>query len=138
MSAHASAHAHARAPPPEPPAAGGLPAPDPERWLPKWERAEFKRRRAKGRGKDGVKGSQGAGKVDENLDRTKVGCRRGGLVFMCVCVCGRGRGRWGGGEQEGAAGWQHWGVRLEGGGGRPGAGWGMVPHPMASIPEAGG
>ncbi|GIL73066.1 hypothetical protein Vretimale_4685 [Volvox reticuliferus] len=52
---------------------GGLPAPDPERWLPKWERSEFKKKRdRRRREKDAVKGSQGAGKVDESLDRTKV------------------------------------------------------------------
>ncbi|GLC63488.1 Signal recognition particle core component [Pleodorina starrii] len=52
---------------------GGLPPPDPERWLPKWERAEFKKKRDKRkREKDAVKGSQGAGKVDESLDRTKA------------------------------------------------------------------
>ncbi len=38
---------------------GGLPPPDPERWLPKWERAEFKKKRDKRkREKDAVKGSQ--------------------------------------------------------------------------------
>lgn len=52
---------------------GGLPPPDPERWLPKWERAEFKKKRdRRKREKDAVKGSQGAGKVDEALDRTKA------------------------------------------------------------------
>ncbi|GLI69046.1 hypothetical protein VaNZ11_013588 [Volvox africanus] len=52
---------------------GGLPAPDPERWLPKWERSEFKKKRdRRRREKDAIKGSQGAGKVDESLDRTKV------------------------------------------------------------------
>ncbi|EFJ52129.1 hypothetical protein VOLCADRAFT_86969 [Volvox carteri f. nagariensis] len=52
---------------------GGLPPPDPERWLPKWERSEFKKKRdRRRREKDAVKGSQGAGKVDESLDRTKA------------------------------------------------------------------
>lgn len=48
------------------------PPPNPERWLPKWQRSEFKkqrkameRRRAAGRE---VKGSQGKGLVDESLD----------------------------------------------------------------------
>jgi hypothetical protein len=63
---------------------GGLPAPDPERWLPKWERSEFKKRKAR-RNKDAVKGSQGAGKVDENLDRTKVGGQgAGGWSLLSV------------------------------------------------------
>lgn len=53
---------------------GGLPAPDPERWLPKWQRAEFKKRKTTSaqRKNEQVKGSQGAGKVDENLDRSKA------------------------------------------------------------------
>ncbi|PNW85354.1 hypothetical protein CHLRE_03g182500v5 [Chlamydomonas reinhardtii] len=52
---------------------GGLPPPNPERWLPKWERAEFKKKRDKRkREKDAVKGSQGAGKVDEDLDRSNA------------------------------------------------------------------
>lgn len=51
---------------------GGLPPPDPERWLPKWQRSESKKklaRRHRERQADTVKGSQGAGKVDDNLDR---------------------------------------------------------------------
>eukprot|EP00210_Caulerpa_lentillifera_P004839 g4620.t1 len=44
------------------------PRPDPERWLPKWQRSGY-RRRTHGRKKDAVKGSQGAGKVDDSLDR---------------------------------------------------------------------
>ncbi|KAK9797740.1 hypothetical protein WJX73_003973 [Symbiochloris irregularis] len=49
------------------------PLPDPERWLPKWQRSDFKRRRGqRRRDKDVVKGSQGAGKVDDSLDRTKM------------------------------------------------------------------
>lgn len=43
------------------------PMPDPERWLPKWQRSGYKKRHQ--RKKDAVKGSQGAGKVDESLDR---------------------------------------------------------------------
>ncbi|KAK9826948.1 hypothetical protein WJX74_001295 [Apatococcus lobatus] len=48
------------------------PPPDPERWLPKWQRSDFKRKRttSRRREKEGLKGSQGAGKVDETLDRT--------------------------------------------------------------------
>lgn len=46
------------------------PPPDPERWLPKWQRSDAKKLRKKMKGKDAVKGSQGAGKVDESLDRT--------------------------------------------------------------------
>jgi signal recognition particle subunit SRP72 len=51
---------------------GGLPAPDPERWLPKWERSTFKKqqRRRNRDARDRVVGSQGAGKVDDALDRT--------------------------------------------------------------------
>jgi len=51
---------------------GGLPAPDPERWLPKWQRANFKKqqRRRNRDARDRVVGSQGAGRVDEALDRT--------------------------------------------------------------------
>jgi signal recognition particle subunit SRP72 len=51
---------------------GGLPAPDPERWLPKWQRSTFKKqqRRRNRDARDRVVGSQGAGKVDEALDRT--------------------------------------------------------------------
>mmetsp|Transcript_17379 Transcript_17379/g.37521 ORF Transcript_17379/g.37521 Transcript_17379/m.37521 type:complete len:686 (+) Transcript_17379:137-2194(+) len=52
---------------------GGLPPADPERWLPKWQRADFKRKKkSQQRKQDVVKGSQGAGKVDESLDRTKA------------------------------------------------------------------
>mmetsp|Transcript_36119 Transcript_36119/g.92319 ORF Transcript_36119/g.92319 Transcript_36119/m.92319 type:complete len:650 (-) Transcript_36119:136-2085(-) len=49
--------------------------PDPERWLPKWQRSDFRKKK---RGQHqraqaaNVKGSQGAGKVDENLDRSSV------------------------------------------------------------------
>lgn len=45
------------------------PPPDPERWLPKWQRSGYRKRRR--RKDDHVKGSQGAGKVDDTLDRTK-------------------------------------------------------------------
>ncbi|KAL6770694.1 SRP72 [Auxenochlorella protothecoides x Auxenochlorella symbiontica] len=48
------------------------PMPDPERWLPKWQRAEARKGRKKRRDKNAVKGSQGAGKVDETLDRAAV------------------------------------------------------------------
>uniref|UniRef100_A0A7S0RTI0 Signal recognition particle subunit SRP72 n=1 Tax=Chlamydomonas leiostraca TaxID=1034604 RepID=A0A7S0RTI0_9CHLO len=56
---------------------GGLPTPDPERWLPKWQRTETKRRKktSAAREKGNVKGSQGAGKVDESLDITKQAAR---------------------------------------------------------------
>jgi hypothetical protein len=39
---------------------GGLPAPDPERWLPKWQRSEFRKKKLKSaqREKAAVKGSQ--------------------------------------------------------------------------------
>lgn len=37
---------------------GGLPLPDPERWLPKWQRAEAKKKAKKRRDKEAVKGSQ--------------------------------------------------------------------------------
>ncbi len=49
---------------------GGLPAPDAERWLPKWQRADYKKKqkRRRDRTEGPVKGSQGAGKVDESLD----------------------------------------------------------------------
>lgn len=46
------------------------PPPDPERWLPKWQRAENKKMRKKKKEKDATRGSQGAGKVDASLDRT--------------------------------------------------------------------
>lgn len=49
------------------------PAPDPERWLAKWQRSDAKKKRtSRNRGKDMVKGSQGAGKVDESLDITSA------------------------------------------------------------------
>ncbi|KAK9820199.1 hypothetical protein WJX72_007419 [[Myrmecia] bisecta] len=48
------------------------PPPDPERWLPKWQRSDFKKKRNRRKDKEPVKGSQGAGKVDESLDRTNV------------------------------------------------------------------
>eukprot|EP00884_Botryococcus_braunii_P009741 jgi/Botrbrau1/18769/Bobra.0386s0088.1 len=48
------------------------PPPDPERWLPKWQRSDYKKKRARRKDKDAMKGSQGAGKVDDSLDRTKV------------------------------------------------------------------
>lgn len=48
------------------------PAPDPERWLPKWERAESRKLRKKKKDKDAhLKGGQGS-KVDESLDRSKA------------------------------------------------------------------
>ena len=55
---------------------GGLPPPDPERWLPKWQRADYKKKQKRAprreRAAEGaVKGSQGAGKVDESLDVSK-------------------------------------------------------------------
>ena len=53
------------------PAAPG-PLPDPERWLPKWQRSDAKKLRKKQKGKAEVKGSQGAGRVDESLDRTNA------------------------------------------------------------------
>lgn len=46
------------------------PLPDPERWLPKWQRAENRKLRKKKKDKDATRGSQGAGKVDTSLDRT--------------------------------------------------------------------
>ena len=46
------------------------PLPDPERWLPKWQRAENRKLRKKKKDKDATRGSQGAGKVDASLDRT--------------------------------------------------------------------
>jgi len=46
------------------------PLPDPERWLPKWQRADAKKARKKRKDKDMVKGSQGAGKVDSSLDKS--------------------------------------------------------------------
>ncbi len=53
---------------------GGLPPPDPERWLPKWQRSDAKKKKLKSaaRDKGAVKGSQGAGKVDESLDVSKA------------------------------------------------------------------
>ena len=45
------------------------PPPNPERWLPKWQRSDYKKKRgSRHRAKEVVKGSQGAGKVDESLD----------------------------------------------------------------------
>jgi signal recognition particle subunit SRP72 len=46
------------------------PLPDPERWMPKWQRAEMKKARKKRKDKDVGKGSQGAGKVDSSLDKS--------------------------------------------------------------------
>ncbi|KAG1664183.1 hypothetical protein FOA52_011360 [Chlamydomonas sp. UWO 241] len=54
---------------------GGVPPSDPERWLPKWQRSDFKRRKATSamrKAGDVVKGSQGAGKVDAALDRSNA------------------------------------------------------------------
>jgi signal recognition particle subunit SRP72 len=48
----------------------GHPLPDPERWMPKWQRAEAKKARKKRKDKDVGKGSQGAGKVDSSLDKS--------------------------------------------------------------------
>ncbi|KAG7672384.1 putative Signal recognition particle subunit SRP72 [Nannochloris sp. 'desiccata'] len=48
----------------------GHPLPDPERWMPKWQRAEAKKARKKRKDKDVGKGSQGAGKVDSTLDKS--------------------------------------------------------------------
>jgi len=55
------------------PASPPQPPPDPERWLPKWERAEAKKMRKKRKDKEALKGSQGAGKVDTMLDRSGDG-----------------------------------------------------------------
>lgn len=55
------------------PASPPQPPPDPERWLPKWERAEAKKMRKKRKDKEALKGSQGAGKVDTMLDRSSGG-----------------------------------------------------------------
>lgn len=49
------------------------PKPDPERWLPKWQRSDFKKKRNRRREKEAVKGSQGAGRVDNALDSTIEG-----------------------------------------------------------------
>ncbi|KAK9832822.1 hypothetical protein WJX81_004606 [Elliptochloris bilobata] len=48
------------------------PPPDPERWLPKWQRSDFKRKKKRGApaASKELKGSQGAGRVDESLDHT--------------------------------------------------------------------
>ncbi|KAK9908732.1 hypothetical protein WJX75_002041 [Coccomyxa subellipsoidea] len=48
------------------------PMPNPERWLPKWQRSDFKKKRTRRKEKEAVKGSQGAGRVDEALDRSNV------------------------------------------------------------------
>ncbi|CAL8460581.1 g110 [Coccomyxa elongata] len=53
-------------------AANPGPLPNPERWLPKWQRSDFKKKRTRRKDKEAVKGSQGAGKVDEALDRSNV------------------------------------------------------------------
>jgi len=56
------------------------PPPDPERWLPKTQRSDFRKKK---RGQHlraqqtSVKGSQGAGKVDENLDRSATAAEAG-------------------------------------------------------------
>lgn len=47
------------------------PPPDPERWLPKWQRSDVKKPRKSRRIKEAVKGSQGQGRVDESLDASK-------------------------------------------------------------------
>ena len=45
--------------------------PDPERWIPKRDRTSYKKtRKEKAAAKNKIKGSQGAGKVNENLDRS--------------------------------------------------------------------
>ena len=45
--------------------------PDPERWIAKRDRTNYKKsRREKRKDKNVVKGSQGAGKVDERLDKS--------------------------------------------------------------------
>lgn len=51
------------------------PPPDPDRWLPKWQRSDFtkkKRNRQQRREKEVVRGSQGAGRVDESLDQSNL------------------------------------------------------------------
>jgi hypothetical protein len=53
------------------------PAPDPERWLPKWQRAENKKLRKK-KAKAGLTGSQGAGKVDTSLDFSQAKASQAG------------------------------------------------------------
>ena len=47
--------------------------PDPERWIPKRDRSGYKKtRREKKLAKSVVKGSQGAGKVNEMLDKSQA------------------------------------------------------------------
>ena len=40
---------------------GGLPAPDPERWVPKWQRAEYKKRRSSRARRWGAVGGEAGG-----------------------------------------------------------------------------
>ena len=49
---------------------------DPERWLPKYERAAFKKKRKK----DVGKGGQGAGMVDDRLDQALKPAEAGGVM----------------------------------------------------------
>lgn len=52
------------------------PPPDPERWIPKWQRSTYKKKR-KGKDKDVIKGAQGAGRVDAGLDRSIASTNQG-------------------------------------------------------------
>eukprot|EP01025_Chloroclados_australasicus_P040463 TRINITY_DN4226_c1_g1_i2.p1 TRINITY_DN4226_c1_g1~~TRINITY_DN4226_c1_g1_i2.p1 ORF type:complete len:659 (-),score=77.45 TRINITY_DN4226_c1_g1_i2:176-2152(-) len=47
------------------------PPPNPERWLPKWERSDYKKKHRRRKDKETVKGTQGAGQVDESLDASQ-------------------------------------------------------------------
>ncbi|KAL4446353.1 hypothetical protein ABPG77_003160 [Micractinium sp. CCAP 211/92] len=71
------------------------PPPDPERWLPKWQRSDAKKSRKKMKGKE-VKGSQGAGKVDESLDRTNAAMPEESGPKVPAKLAGKAKGKKGG------------------------------------------
>lgn len=64
---------------------GGLPPPDPERWLPKWQRSDAKKKQKRRR--------------DRQVRAVRVmlvyvcpgeGCWSGPTLCVCVCACARG------------------------------------------------
>lgn len=57
---------------------GGLPPPDPERWLPKWERSDFKKKKKKSSARDKETKSGGA-----QVRRLQTWLHSHGFLFAC-------------------------------------------------------
>jgi len=70
----------------------GHPLPDPERWMPKWQRAEGKKVRKRRKDKDVGKGSQGAGKVDSSLDKSGANAEAAAAAAPAAATTGKSGG----------------------------------------------